>query len=408
MERNIITTVSFGNNKVSISSIEKLSTNNVEIFTSTDDIKNTDIFLKSSLTKIEELVGGKVSNVTFVIEPSKNVNAKIELDTQPIKLVGETVAKTDISNVIGLLKVKYEGQNDKRVTMVQPLKFQITSTSGTKSYWQAPINKHGDKLTMTASITTISKKVYDYIYSLSKKLDVKIGQILLTSQVLPYSYISRNALENGSVLINIDESHVNISVNKAGGTLDTISLYKFGYRWLIKQLAKEFACPKDEALSLLEAHGSFVSEKERVIFWNKFNNMSKKHTNTDLQRILGRYVVNLMSIAKKYLSQQNLFDLPIIVSGKLNSLSGFEKYLSKILTNVSITAYKPLEFVEFNDKNADCLGAINFMDKMDLMLGSKCDTIVHTNPNTLNVPKTDTKNIVSWFKKKIGEIYDWN
>lgn len=102
-----------------------------------------------------------------------------------------------------------------------------------------------------------------------------------------------------------------------------------------------------------------------------------------------------MSITKKYLSQKNVTNLPIIVSGKLNQLQGFEKYLSKAIVGESVTVYKPLEFIEFNDKNTNCLGAINYMDKIDMMLGSKCDTIVHTNPNTLNIPKIESKSILS-------------
>lgn len=408
MKRNIITTIAFATGKVSISVLEKLPHNTVEIFNDSSDISKVNTFIETSLSHVEKLIGGKVSKATFVIEPSLAVANEINLRKDSIKIAGETVAKIDIENLIQLI-TKNNNSEDRRTILVQPLKFEVKDVM-TKSYSRAPIHKPGNTLSVTSAVTTISRKTYEYIQQAAKAVNVEIAQILLSNQTTSYAHLSKNALADGAILININNNQVNVTINKNNSTVASMSLYDYGFKYLIKGVMSEFNCSKETARDLVAAHASIKNNIIRVIYSNQIGSEDWSYTNKDLENIIRKYLLRLVALVKKYLSQKNVLELPIVLSGKLSSLEGIGEFLKERLETEKVAIHQALTFVEMNELNTNTLGVINFIDIMNLVLGRHYDTIVNTNPNLMSSLKT-TKQNNNWFiriKNKIGGKHDWN
>lgn len=267
MQRNIITTISFSTGKVAISVLEKLPTNTVEIFNAESAVSKVNTFLETSLSHVEKIIGGKVNKATFVIEPSLHTGNEVSLDRTSISIVGENVAKIDIENLITLVKNKHNDEN-RRTILVQPLKFDVLDIM-TKSYSRAPIHKPGNTLTVTSSVTTVNRKTYEYILQAAKAIGVEVSQILLSSQTNTFAHLSQNALAEGVVHINVNDNQVNLTINKNNSIVASMSLYDYGYKFLIKGVMSEFNCSKETARDLVAAHGSVKADSNRIIYSNQ-------------------------------------------------------------------------------------------------------------------------------------------
>lgn len=408
MKRNIITTITFSNKKISISAIEKLENNIVEIFNANSEITKKHTFISSSILHIEKIIGGKISKATFVIEPNEKVQSNIKLSKDEFPILGNSVTKIDIENSLNIIKNKNTSE-DRRVTLVQPIEFRVTDTM-TKSYSSAPIHKPGNLLTIISTITTISKNVYEYIYNTAKNADVEIAEILLTGQTESLANLSQLALSNGSVLIHIGEEQTNLMINKNNSVVSMLPIYHMGYKDLIKGIMKKFKCEKNIAIDLFNAHATLLDDKIKVIHTSQIGAENWTFTNKDLEEVLIRYFDALNAIAKKYLSQKKIEGLPIIYSGKLNKIKNLEDYIRNEMVPEKATLHNPLTFIEMNCENVNSLGTLNFIKIMDEVQGKQYDTIVNTNPNTLNSIRMNNIIQKNWFEKlktKIGGKYDW-
>ena len=408
MERNIITTISFHPGVVAISVLEKLSTNVVEIFNDSADISKVNTFIEISLSHVEKLIGGKVSKATFVVDPSNTVEQNISLQRDAIQIVGETVSKLDIENLIQLITDK-NSNNSRRTILVQPLKFEVKDIM-TKSYSSAPIHKPGNILTITTSVTTISKQAYEFVQQTAKAVGIEVAQILLSNQTVAFANLSKNALTDGTVLIDINDNQVNITVNKNNSIVASMSLYDYGFKYLIKGIMLEFNCSEESARDLVAAHASVRTVNKRVIYSKQIGSDDWSFTNFDLENIIKKYLLKLVAIVKKYITQKNVDRLPIVISGKLNKVNGLTNFLIEKMQAESIIVHNPISFIGMNEFNTNSLGVIEFIEIIDNVLGRQYDTIVHTNPNTLKSLRSthQPKGWITRFKNKIGGKHEWN
>ena len=407
MKRNIFTTITFSAGKVSISVLERLSTNTIEIFNDSSSISKINTFIETSLSHIEKLIGGTVSKATFIVEPSKVVDQKINLRQESIRILGDTVNKKDIDNLIELVTKKYNNETE-RVILTQPLKFDVIGVM-TKSYSAAPIHKKGDELKMTSAITTISRKTYEFIHQAAKAVNIEVSQILLSNQTVSQAHLSKNALANGSILININNNQVNLTVNKNNSTVASMSIYDYGFKHLIKGIMTEFTCSEKSARDLLDAHSSIRNKDIRVIYSNQIGTDDWSYTNLQLGNIIKKYLNKLVVILNKFIDQRKIEKLPIIFSGKLHAVRGIKDYLREKMNTENISVYSPLTFIEMNDDNTNGIGVINFIKVMDSVLGKHYDTIVNTNPSSLKSLRrhNEQKGWLAKIKNKIGGKYDW-
>ncbi|NQZ65679.1 MAG: hypothetical protein HRT99_00490 [Mycoplasmatales bacterium] len=393
---------------MSIAVIEKLATNVVEIFSNKSSISKSDSFIKASLNHVEKLIGGKVKKVTFVIEPSMKVDQKIFLSREMIKIAGTTVSQIDVENLLELIQQK-NNVNGRNVISVQPIKFDVFDIM-TKSYLKAPIHKTGKSLTITSAITTISKETYNFIHELAKTSGVEVNQIMLENQTASFANLSKHALVEGVIHININDSQVNVTINKNNAIVASMSYYDYGYKYLIKGIMNEFGCSYERAKKIISAHASIRLKNKRVIYYNQIGSDDVSYTNSDLSNVIQKYLFKLMVLVRKYLLQKKVTNLPIVFSGKLNDLQGMAEFIIENMQTEKVSIYKPLSFIDINAENKNAIGVMNYIEIIDNVLGKQFDTIVHTNPNSLKLlRKNKQKN--NWFaiiKNRIGGKYDWN
>ena len=408
MQRNIITTISLSKGKVSITALEKLSTNVVELFNDESTTDKINIFLEKSISHIEKLISGNITKVSFIIEPSETVDAKIELTKETINIVGSSVSKVDIDNALKLAESKFTKHTSKTIIQIQPIKFEVYDLMK-KSYSSAPIHKKGDKMSVLSAITTISTSVYDYINQIAQAINVEVSQILLANQAVAFANVSKKALSSGVINIHIGDNQTNVSIIKSNTIVSTLYLYNYGYKFFIKGLMLKFKCTKEEALKIMSAHASISPEVNSTVFTNQIDFKDFSFKANDLKSLIEYYIGKLIVVAMKYVSDKNVSHLPIIFSGNLSEIDGVESYVAEKTKKDNIRVYKPLEYIQLNVQNTFALGTINYIDMTNELLGKNIDTIVHTNPNTLNIVKKEKqKGLFTWIKKRIGGKYEWN
>ncbi|MCK5945863.1 MAG: hypothetical protein KAG04_01185 [Mycoplasmataceae bacterium] len=409
MKRNIITTINFEIGQVSVTVLEKLSTNTVELFNVSSGTERTHAFLERTFKEINVVIGGKLTDVTVVIAPTAKTNANVAIHQEEIQLAGNEVAELDIHNILKLTKRRYENV-DQKVILVQPIKFDVFDVM-LKSYDKAPIHKKGDKLIVTSSVTTISTDAYDFINQTVKSHGLNISQILLKPQTITQNNMSEHILKVGAVMVHIGKNQSYVTINKNLSTLSLLNIFDYGYNNLIKGVAKVFGTTKEEAKNLLIVYGTLDQPKTNCVIFTRQEGINERiFYAADLRKILVSFYSKLFSVAKKYIEQKGVSELPIVLSSKTGKVTGLEEFSKDYLTSEHISVYHPISYIELNDNNIEALGMKKFMARMDEQMGVKYNTIVETNPHSIASLNPKKKN-KKWFAKiadKIGEKYDWN
>ena len=124
MRKNIATTITFAEKKIFFTVIETIATQTVEVFSSSDSILNASPFLEKALKEANNAIGGNIIDVFVVVNPSTKTDCRIKPYVHAIDIAGDNVSKKDIDNAIALSKLNFES-NDRRVTLVQPVKFEV-------------------------------------------------------------------------------------------------------------------------------------------------------------------------------------------------------------------------------------------------------------------------------------------
>lgn len=407
VKRNIVSAIKFGSGKVTFTAIEQLSTTKVEIYNNVSPISRVSTFLEKSIKEVEARIGGKLTDVSIVIEPSKQTNAKITPYKKEMVIPGTSVSKKDIDNVLELTKKKFETE-DNRVILVQPIIFSVFDVM-TKSYSEAPIGKKGSKLTVTSMVTTISQETYDYVSQVVKSKGLTINQILLSTQAISQNNLSSSALTDGAILIHIGQNQSFVTINKNLSTIKSMSFYDFGYKNLISGVAKIFNCSKTEARNLIAIHGTLdKANTNRVILSSQEPQNKKVFYRSQLNEIIESFIYKLFMTAKQFAYQNNVSHLPVVLSGHIGKIDKLNEYASDIFESKHVSIYSPTTYIEVNGHNIEAIGAVNFIKRIDETLGRQLNTIVETNPNLISSMKRKNNNTwISRILEKIGGKNVW-
>ena len=399
MKRNIVSSIKFGSGKVTFTVIEQLSTSKVEIFNSFSQISKVSYFLEKSIKDVETKIGGKLSDAFIIIEPSKKFETKIIPFKQELVIAGDNVSKKDIENTIALTKKKFHSENN-RVILVQPIIFDVFDVLK-KSYSQAPIGKKGSKLVMTSMVTIISQQTYDYVSQVVMSKGLKIKQILLSTQAISQNNLSSSALVEGAVLIHIGKKQSFVTINKNLSTIKSISFYDYGYQNLILGAAKILNCSKNEACDLIAIHGNLDQTNiNRVISSGQSYDKSKLIYSSQLNEIIKSFIEKLLIATNQFVSQNNVSHFPIVLSGQISKINGLKEFTTKKFKSQHVSIYNPITYIEVNGHNIEAIGTVNFINRMDKVLGSQLDTTIETNPSTISSMKKNN----TWISKLIEKI----
>ena len=409
MKRNIITTLELKEGTITINVLEKLANNNIKIFEASDKFLNAHTFLKESLTKINDILKGKIRDIFIIIEPSKKVAAKTKLVSNKIQVASNNISESDIDYLIISTKEKFK-KNGKEVILVHPLQFVVDGVVR-KIYNQAPINIKGDYLSSTMAITYINSNTYAYISNLAKLHNLNISQVFITNQTISNNCLSNNAIQKGAVLINFGIKHIFISINKNGGTIADFNLYNSGVSQLIREIKNCFNCSYEQANNLFLIYGSLQTQSEEAIIFTCQEGIKEiRYSNKELYRLIENYFLRLIGVIKKYISQKNIDSLPVVIAGEVTKINGILEWSKNILSD-HVSIYNPIDFLEINSNNENVLGLLKINETLNEVLSKNLTTIVKTNPNSfeyLSQKSKKSKNIFNWLIDKLGGKHDWN
>ena len=407
MIRKIYNTLSFSKGYIHFSSIEKIDSNCVEIYSKKANISNAKNFIKNSILEIESKIKIKIRNVNVIVENSKKITSNIILDSTGIEIIDNIVSKKDIDNIFSKVKSKHSKENEK-VILIHPFEFEVKDLI-TKKYSKAPYSKKGSYLKIKSVVTTINKKVFKYVVSLLEKCNLKHKEILFSDYANSLSKLSKNAIWKGSILIDIKDNYVNLTINKLGGTFDSFSIYDFGFEDLIKGIKNYFNCSKAEAVDLIKIHGNLDSQISKIIFSEEIHFRNKSFTNIELNKIINIYLSKLFSIIKNYLKNKKIIKLPIIFSGNSLQINGINKKLQNSFENNEVYLYRPTSFVEKNIENINNLGFIKYDEIKNEILKVKPNEAIITNTKSIEIiykKKENSKNLFDKILNKIGVVHN--
>lgn len=405
MIRKIYNTLSFSKGNIHFSSIEKIDSNYVEIYSKKTNIYNAEKFIKNSISEIESKIDIKVKKVNVIIENSKKIISNIILDYTGIEVIDNIVSKIDIDNIFSKIKSKYSKES-KKVILIHPFQFEVKDLI-TKKYSKAPYSKKGSYLKIKSIVTTIDKEVFKYITTLLEKCNLKHKEILFSDYANSLSKLSKNAIWKGSILIDIQNNYVNLTINKLGGTFDSFSIYNFGFEDLIKGIKNYFNCSKIEAIELIKIHGNLNNQISKIIFSEEIHFKNKSFTNIELNKIINLYLSKLFSIIKSYLKNKKIIELPIIFSGNLFQIDGINKKLQTSFENSNVYLYRPTSFVEKNVENMNNLGLIKYDEIKNEILKIRWNETAITNTKSVETiynKKENSKKLFDKILNKIGVI----
>ncbi len=410
IKRNIITNLVLTKDLIKLVIIEKLATSNVEIFTAETNVENHAIFIKESLAKVKDVVGAKINNVTIIVEPFKDVEEKIQIVREIIRIPSQIVQRQDIENLLALTKEKYESKT-RKVILVQPISFEVHDVI-TKTYNRAPIHKKGQALTMTLAITTISDISLMFINKIADFHHLNVTQILLTPQVLSFNDISEHAQNFGAALLSIEKNYSYLTIVRNYAVVALLKLNNVGHNNLLQKIAKEFECNEIEAEKLIIVYGNIDNNvSPRIININNYV-VEKNHlkTNLKLNDIIKQFINNLLLVTRSYLKQKLDYkyeNFPIVINGQISKVQGLEQFSRLLLQTELVSTFLPLTYIEKNNNNIYGLGVIKFMNKSDEVGGIHYDTIIETNPETvtnINPKFNKSENLLTRILYKIGGI----
>ena len=407
MIRKIYNTLSFSKGYIHFSSIEKIDSNYIELYSKKANVLNAEKFIKNSVLEIEEKINIKIKKVNVIFENSKKITSNIILDNTGINIIDNIVAKKDIENIFSKIKSKYSKENEK-VILIHPFEFEVKDLI-TKKYSKAPYSKKGNYLKIKSIVTTINKKIFKYITTLLKKCNLEHKEILFSDYANSLSKLSKNAIWKGSILIDIQSNYVNLTINKFGGTFDSFTIYDFGFEDLVRGIKNYFNCSQKDAINLIKVYGNLNMHNHKIIFSEEIHFKNKSFTNIELNKIINLYLSKLFGLIKGYLKNKRIIKLPIIFSKNSLQISGIKKKLQDSFENNDVYLYRPTSFIEKNNQNMNNLGLIKYDEIKDEILKIKWNETVFTNTKSVEIIYNKKQNSKSLFDKilnKIGVIHN--
>ncbi|CAM9110476.1 hypothetical protein [Mycoplasma todarodis] len=403
MQRNLITNVKISKGAIQVICIETISTELVEIFNDTKWTSNPleqTRFIKDSISQINKAIGGKIKSVVAIVESNKKTNLEIKMFNKEIAIASSFVTQDDINNVIKLAEAQYQ-PSGQEVILVQPVRYVVSGVEK-KSYNKAPINKNGKKLKVKVALSSISKVVKNYVKEIIENAGLSVSQILTDAHVIPQATISNSAIAEGAISVHIGMKRTYVTVNVNSATISTFNL-PLGFVNLVEKVSEYFECSPETARNLIKVYGKLDKGSDDIIFTTQKGLKSISFTQNNLNSIIGQFVNRVAAYAQAFIGKhESLKKLSVVISGEIKNFTGLKEFASKSFSSEFVSIYKPLMFIASNTKNLETIGTTSFIRRYDKVIGKDFNTIVMTNPNTIDTLRKTKTSFIARFINKIG------
>ena len=162
---------------------------------------------------------------------------------------------------------------------------------------------------------------------------------------------------------------------------------------------------------MINLYGNVNSKQKNHIIYTNYDILRDKPFNSNaLAKIISEFYKVLLGKVKNFLLKENYKSYGVVLSSFEYKIEGIEEMAKSFLNTVRVFEYTPETYVELNDKCIPTIGVVKLQSRLDSILGIKYNSIVQTNPNTiegLNIKSKKTPKLFALLQRVIGERNEW-
>ena len=309
---------------------------------------NTLTQIVSSLTNIADSnirMRFHISDATVILPPSGLSVFQADKTTNVVSSTS-IIETIDIQNVISLVtKEPIPGGNE--IVDIIP-DFFITDTG---KYVNPPVGEKSNSLRLRSKVHTLPNRIVEEYKQVVQQAGIRPKRLFVS----PYGLIElakqSNEFPKDYFLVDMGAEVSNVSLVGNQSLFASMS-FTLGGEDLINHVAEEMQISNDDARELVELYG--INERELsfkpIIASTIINDVQVNYGPDDLNRIIVDFFVEyyfkqfdvvLQQLIKNY-SRDSLNNLPIVFTGGLSALHGFDKLAKeKFVNNQSIHYLEP-------------------------------------------------------------------
>ncbi|MCR8613125.1 MAG: hypothetical protein NC236_01435 [Mycoplasma sp.] len=417
MKRNISVIIKFNKENLEIFAIEKLNSSLQRIFyeniENKSQISNDELIkkIKSSIAKINSIIGGQVANIDALIGNNNCSNVDVIMSDYRTRVINK-VTKNDISEIISEETKKMEKLTSysKKIISVNPLFYKLRTDYEEKKYLVAPIEREGSEIYSVSAITMIPFELYNFVKGIIVNCGYKMKNISIEPQTLSNAVI--NSYTDSAVMINFGKTTTTVTIG-SNNSIAYAKNFDYSYDKLIKRIKDLLDIKTIDAENILKVYGKLNVSKEFAndVVHEKIhplNDKKKTYTSNDISTILKNYIKKMFIEINSFLMKKtNYNNVEIYISGEIIFLDDLKIFSEQIIDTKNLLVFKPLDYLEMEKQNLPFIGFVKYMDKIGSITGKKLDSNIKTNTKTINLPikrKNRLKSFIIEVKNKARKI----
>ena len=285
-------------------------------------------------------------NEAVVVLPSIGLNVFQSSKTSNVVSPYSIIAQIDIENVVFLVQ-KETIPGGSEIVDIIPDQFVLEKG---RSFINPPINEKSDSITIKAKIHTLPAHIINDYKRVFDGARIKVHKMCVNSYALAELAKNCDDIPESYILVDIGADVSNVSLVGNTSVYETVS-FMSGSSHLINKIGAKFGLSFDESLELLRKYG--LDERELtyrpVIATSFVDGLETHHDPESLNKIikeffeeeyLVKFDVAYETLMKGY--QDNVRNLPVVFTGGLTKMFGFEGIVkNKFVNNASIHYLEP-------------------------------------------------------------------
>ena len=321
-----------------------------------------------------------INDVTLVL-PSLGLNVFQSSKTSNVVSPYATIAAIDIENVISLVQKEAIPSGSEIIDII-PDSFVLEMG---RSYINPPINERSNNITIRAKIHTLPAHLVEDYKRVLEGARFKVRRMCVSSYAIAELARYNNEIPKSYILCDLGADVSNITLVGNSTIFETISFLN-GASDLINKVADKFGIQYEGALELIRKYG--LDERpltyKPTISKSDINGVETHQDPESLNEIIKEFFVKeyfpkfdtaYETLMKGY--PENIRNLPIVFTGGLSKMIGFEKFAKeKFESNASIHYLEPLCIGARDTSFSAVVGAIYASSKYK---GSLSDTRIKSN-----------------------------
>ncbi|UVD81966.1 hypothetical protein NV226_01515 [Mycoplasma iguanae] len=415
MKRDIFAILKLSNNQTSMIIIEKSKTNYFPLFESNSQTNNVDQlekFFAKTLNEAQAFLKCKLDKIFVQIDDSKELNIKINLVEHSFPGAVEKLSKKDLQNY--LINLQQKNNATQEVIFSQHYQYFAKDLENKWHYFSnPPLNKKDlHNLHLSSAKIEINQEIVIALKKIFAKFNCQIVQILPTSAIIPYTIEDSMSSKKEFVNFHLDDNFAIVSLVQ-NNVLLKYQFTEFNINILIDKIATRFKINQSIIRKILVAKYNdldLVQSDSEIINSLVLSTSSLRYK--DIIQLSKIFFNEIHLEIQKFLLKANLSkSTPILITGKINDLINFDKFVKQIFQTHIIYSYKNEfpDLLQQSNQIKEAIGYIKCINYLDEIIDYKnYNTIIETQPIKISHLLPNKKNLFSYIlniftRKTLGE-----